>query len=155
MAFPAKRMVLSDVAPEAYRAMLRLDRESRQLGLEPALLELVRFRASLLNGCAFCLDMHAKDARAAGEDEGRLYLLGAWREATCYSDRERAALALTDAMTTLAGGDVSDETYDEAARHFTEPELAGLIWVVTVINAWNRIGVTTRMEPGHYEPAPA
>lgn len=152
MAFPAKRMVMQDIAPAAYQAMIRLDRESRQFGIEHGLLELVRFRASLLNGCAFCLDMHAKDARAGGEDESRLYLLGAWREAPCFTDRERAALALTDAMTTLAGGDVDDDTFAEAARQFTESEIAGLIWVITVINAWNRIGVTTRMEPGHYQP---
>jgi len=153
MGFPAKRMVLSDVAPDAYRAMLRLDGDARKLGVEQSLLELVRYRASLLNKCAFCIDMHAKDARAAGESEERLHLLAAWHEATCYTERERAALALTDAMTMLVTGDVGDEVYAQAQQHFTEPELAGLIWAITVINAWNRIGVTTRMEPGHYQPS--
>lgn len=143
---------MEELAPDFHRAMLRLDRESRQFGLEPGLLELVRYRASQLNGCAFCLDMHAKDARAAGESEERLYVMAAWREAPFFSPRERAALALTDAMTTLAGGDVDDDVYAGAAREFSPSEITGLIAVITVINAWNRIGVTTRMEPGHYQP---
>ena len=145
-------MDMQAVAPEFYRAMIRLDGESRKLGVEPSLLELVRYRASQLNGCAFCLDMHAKDARAGGESEERLYVMAAWREAPFFSPRERAALALTDAMTKLPGGDVDDDVYAEAAKEFSESELAGLIAAVTVINAWNRIGVTTRMEPGHYQP---
>lgn len=152
MGFPAKRMSLSESAPDAYRAMLRLDREARQFGVEASLLELVRYRASLLNGCAFCLDMHAKDARAAGEDEARLYLLGAWHEAPCFTERERVALALTDAMTRLPEGGVPDDVFDAARREFGDEQLAGLIWTITVINAWNRIGVTTQLEPGHYQP---
>ena len=152
MGYPAHRMDMQALAPDFYRAMLRLDRESRQFGVETSLLELVRYRASQLNGCAFCLDMHAKDARAAGESEERLYVMAAWREAPFFSARERAALALTDAMTQLAGGDVGDDVYADAANAFTEAELAGLIAAITVINAWNRIGVTTRMEPGHYQP---
>ena len=153
MGFPAHRMDMSALAPDFYRAMARLDRESRQFGLEPSLLELVRYRASQLNGCAFCLDMHAKDARAAGESEERLYVMAAWRDAPFFSDRERAALALTDAMTTLPGGDVGDDVWTEAAAQFSETELAGLVAAITVINAWNRIGVSTRMEPGHYQPS--
>ncbi len=147
------RIDLEQAAPTAYKAMLRLDAESHRLGLDPPLLELVKTRASQLNGCAYCLDMHTKDARAAGESEERLYLLSAWRESPLYTPRERAALALTEAVTLLADTGAPDAVYEEAAAQFPEPELAALIWAIVVINAWNRIGVTTRMEPGHYQPA--
>lgn len=152
--FSADRMDFGALAPRFYAAMVRLDHESRRAGPEPALLELVRYRASQLNGCAFCLDMHAKDARAAGECEERLYVLAAWRQAPFYSDRERAALALADAMTLLSGEGVPDDVYEQAAGEFSAEELAGLIATITVINAWNRIAVTTRMAPGHYQPQP-
>jgi AhpD family alkylhydroperoxidase len=135
-----------------YSALLNLEGEIRKLGLEPALLELVRYRASQINGCAFCLDMHSKDARAQGESEMRLYCLSAWREAPFYTPRERAALALTESMTSLPTSDVPDDVYAEAEKAFAPAELAGLIGAIATINAWNRIGVATRLEPGHYRP---
>jgi AhpD family alkylhydroperoxidase len=138
-------------APEVYKAMLRLDVAARQ-GVEPRLLELVKIRASQLNHCALCLDMHTKDALAAGESVERIVQLGAWEEsAHFYTEKELAALALTDAVTVLTDGFVTDEVYDHAAKHFEEAELAQLIAAITVINAWNRFGVSCRMAPGHYE----
>ncbi|MFI6566280.1 carboxymuconolactone decarboxylase family protein [Streptomyces sp. NPDC050534] len=148
-------------APEVYKAMLRLDAAARQ-GVDPRLLELVKIRASQLNHCAFCLDMHSKDALAAGESVERIIQLGAWEEsAHFYTEKELAALALTDAVTVLTGGTsqafgsgggfVPDDVYERAAKHFEEAELAQLIAAITVINAWNRFGVTCRMTPGHYE----
>ena len=138
-------------APEVYKAMVRLDAAARQ-GLDPKLLELVKIRASQLNHCAFCLDMHTKDALAAGESVERIVQLGAWEESKhFYTQKELAALALTEAVTVLTDGFVADEVYEHAAKHFEEPELAQLIAAITVINAWNRFGVTCRMAPGHYE----
>ena len=122
--------------------------------LPPALIELVLMRASQLNGCAYCLDMHSKDARAAGETEQRLYLLSAWREASCYSERERAALAWCEALTRLDGHDgVSDELYEQASAQFEENELVDLTLLVTMINSWNRINVAARTKAGSYRPS--
>ncbi|MGW2566608.1 carboxymuconolactone decarboxylase family protein [Streptomyces sp. NPDC001537] len=138
-------------APEVYKAMVRLDAAARR-GLDPKLLELVKIRASQLNHCAFCLDMHTKDALAAGESVERIIQLGAWEESKhFYTEKELAALELTEAVTVLTDGFVRDEVYEHAAKHFEEPELAQLIAAITVINAWNRFGVTCRMAPGHYE----
>ncbi|MEU3887619.1 carboxymuconolactone decarboxylase family protein [Streptomyces sp. NPDC029041] len=138
--------------PDVYRAMVRLDVAARQ-GLDPKLLELVKIRASQINGCAFCLDMHSKDALAAGESVERIIQLGAWEESRhFYTAKELAALELTEAVTVLTDGFVPDEVWDSAAQHFEEAELAQVIAVITVINAWNRFGVTCRMVPGHYEP---
>jgi AhpD family alkylhydroperoxidase len=146
------RIDLDDLAPEISRAMARLDAAAAR-GLERTLMDLVRARASQINGCAYCIDMHTKDARIAGETEQRLYALPAWREAPYFSEREQAALALTEAVTELTSGPVSDEVFDEAARHFTDPELAQLIGIIVAVNAWNRIGVTTRAwTPGSYQP---
>lgn len=128
--------------------MIALDAAAKK-GLEPALVELVKIRASQLNHCAFCIDMHIKDARRAGETEQRIYLLNAWEEATAfYSPEEQAALALTEAVTLLTEGFVPDAAYDRAAAHFGQAELAQLIALITTINAWNRFGVSTRMAPG-------
>jgi AhpD family alkylhydroperoxidase len=146
------RLDIRGIAPRTYATMSRLSGESHAFGLEPLLLELVKTRASQINGCAFCVDMHTKDARAAGEEEHRLHLLVAWREAETYSERERAALALTEAVTRLGEGGVPDEVYAAAAELFSAEELVGLIWAIVAINAWNRIAITTRMEPGHYQP---
>ncbi|MGK5533175.1 carboxymuconolactone decarboxylase family protein [Streptomyces sp. URMC 129] len=141
------RMDLSQAAPAVYRAMRTLDGAARQ-GLDTTLLELVKIRASQLNHCAFCIAMHTKDARAAGETEERLYLLNAWEEVPgAYTERERAALALTEAITLLTDGFVPDEVYERAAKHFPEKELAHLIGAIVTINAWNRIAVSTRMTP--------
>jgi len=143
----APRMDLKTLAPRVYKAMLALDAAAGD-GLEPPLKELVRIRASQLNGCVYCIDMHSTDARKGGESEQRIYALPAWREAPYYTARERAAFALTDAVTLLSETHVPRGVYDEAAAQFTEPELAQLISLILTINAWNRIAVTTRLEPG-------
>ena len=143
--FEEPRMNLRGQAPAAYQAMVAFD---NAIELDAALGELVKVRASILNGCAFCIDMHTRDARAAGETEQRLYAVAAWREAPFFSERERAALALTDAVTLITEGHVPREVYDAAAEYFDEPELAQLIWRITAINAWNRVAVATRMLPG-------
>jgi AhpD family alkylhydroperoxidase len=122
-------------------------------GLEIPLLELVKFRASQLNGCAYCLDMHSKDARAAGETEQRLYTLSAWRETPFFSERERAALAWTEAVTQIADGGVADEVYDSARSQFDEAELVRLTLAIIAINGWNRLAVPFRSVPGTYQPA--
>ncbi|MFC8424787.1 carboxymuconolactone decarboxylase family protein [Streptomyces sp. NPDC057236] len=139
-------------APEVYKAMIRLDSAARK-GLDAKLYELVKIRASQLNHCAFCLDMHTKDALAAGESVERIIQLGAWEESRhFYTEKELAAIELTEAVTVLTDGFVPDEVYERAAKRFEEPELAQLIAAITVINAWNRFGVTCRMTPGHYTP---
>jgi AhpD family alkylhydroperoxidase len=112
----------------------------------------VKLRASQINGCAYCLDMHTKDARAAGETEQRLYTLSAWRETPFFSERERAALAWTEAVTLITGG-VSDALYEETRKHFSEKELADLTWAIVAINGWNRISISSRAVPGSYKPA--
>jgi AhpD family alkylhydroperoxidase len=143
----APRMDLGRLAPRVYKAMLALDAAAGE-GLEPPLKELVRIRASLLNGCVYCIDMHTTDARKGGESEQRIYALPAWREAPYYTDRERAAFTLTDAVTLISETHVPRDVYDQAAAQFTEPELAQLISLILTINAWNRIAVTVRLEPG-------
>ena len=115
--------------------------------LDPRLRELVNLRASILNGCAYCIDLHTKNARRAGESERRLYAVAAWRDAPFFDDRERAALALADAVTLISEGGVPRGVWDEAGTHFGPDELAQLVWAITVINAWNRIAVATRMAP--------
>jgi AhpD family alkylhydroperoxidase len=133
--------------------MLHLQRVVDQCGLEFSLLELVKTRASQINGCAYCLDMHTKDARAAGETEQRLYLLNAWRESPFYSERERAALAWTEALTTIADShEVSDALYAEARAQFSDKELVDLSLAIIAINGWNRLAIPFRSEPGHYQP---
>jgi len=131
-------------SPEAFKAMLHTEAQVHRSGLEPTLLELVKTRASQLNGCAWCLDMHTRDARALGESEQRLYLLTAWRDAPCYSARERAALAWTEALTTLPAHGVPDELYAEARRHFDEKALVDLTLAIIAINGWNRMNVAFR-----------
>jgi AhpD family alkylhydroperoxidase len=149
---PAPRLDWAALAPDVFKAMIRLDAAAGQ-GLDPALRELVKIRASQLNRCALCVDMHSKDALAAGESVERIIQLSAWEEsAHFYTGRELAALALTEAVTVLTDGFVPDEVYERAAKHFEEAELAQLIASITVINAWNRFGVTCRMVPGHYRP---
>lgn len=133
-------------------AMFGLGRCLDQAGLEESLLELVRTRASQINGCAYCLDMHIKDARARGESEQRLYLLDAWRECPFYSERERAALRWTEAVTLIANDRVPDEVYEEVRKHFSDDELLGLTMAVVAINAYNRLNVALRTVPGTYEP---
>ncbi len=131
-------------APDAMKPMAALDAAIKNSGLEPSLVELVRTRASQINGCAYCIHMHTRDARAQGETEERLYLLAAWHESPLYTDRERAALAWTEAVTLMAATHVPDEAYAEARRHFTEPELVRLTMLIATINAWNRIAISFR-----------
>jgi AhpD family alkylhydroperoxidase len=145
---PAGRLQLAESAPRQLAAMSRL---SASTDLDQALDELIAIRASQINGCAFCIDMHWKDARAAGESEERLYSLDAWRESPLYSERERAALALCESVTLLVGSHVPDAVWDEAAAQLGD-ELAQVLFAITVINAWNRLMIATRAEPGHYQP---
>ncbi|KAA2267093.1 carboxymuconolactone decarboxylase family protein [Solihabitans fulvus] len=144
---PPVRLAVGELAPHINKAMGTLDAASRKTTLESSLLELVRARASQLNGCAYCVDTHSRDAREAGEHERRLYALPVWRETPFFTARERAALALTEAGTRLSDGPVSDEVFDAAAAQFNEKELAELIWTITVINAWNRLGAIARPWP--------
>lgn len=145
-AVPQTRIALPATTPEAYGAMVAFGQAAED-GLDPGIAALVKIRASQMNGCAFCVDMHTKGARTAGESEERLYVLPAWRGAPFFTDRERAALALTEAVTFLADDRVPDDVYAEAARTFDETELSHLLWTIAAINAWNRVGVATRMMP--------
>ncbi|HVA13473.1 MAG TPA: carboxymuconolactone decarboxylase family protein [Stellaceae bacterium] len=135
------------LAPGAYQALSAMQKYVGECGLEPALMELVKTRASQINGCAFCLAMHTRDARKAGESEQRLYLLDAWREAPLYSARERAALAWTEAVTLVANGHVPDSIFAEARREFSETELVNLTMAVIAINGWNRMAIAFRAQP--------
>ena len=147
------RMQWTQHAPDVYKAMARLDGAAAK-GIDPVLGELVKIRASQLNHCAFCLDMHTKDALAAGESVQRIVNLSAWEESQhFYTPKEIAAIELTEAVTVLTDGFVPDEVYAKAAKHFDETELAHLIAAIIAINAWNRFAVTTRMVPGHYTPS--
>ena len=135
------------------KAMYALEEPLRNSGLEPKLRELVKVRASQINGCAYCLDMHHKDARALGETEQRLYTLNAWREAPFYTDRERAALEWTEQLTLIAGRDVSDELYARMKEQFSDEELAKLTLAIVQINGWNRLAISMRAPAGSYQPA--
>jgi AhpD family alkylhydroperoxidase len=147
------RLEAQKAAPAAYQAMLGLEMFVRkQSKLEPALIQLVKMRASQINGCAYCIDMHSKDARAEGETEQRIYALSAWEETPFFTDRERAALALTEATTLVAEGHVPDTVYDKVKKSFSEEELVNLTLVIITINGWNRLAITFRMVPGEYQP---
>lgn len=139
-------------SPGAYKAMLGLEQYLHQCGIEESLLHLIKLRASQLNGCAYCIDMHWKDLRAIGEDEQRLYMLDAWREAPFYSDRERAALAWTEAVTLITDGHAPDSIYQEVRGQFSEKEIADLTFAIATINAWNRLSIASRALPGSYQP---
>ena len=147
-----QRIDFTETDPNAFKALLRLQACVNESGLERSLLELIKMRASQINGCAYCLDMHSKDARAQGETEQRLYLLDAWHEAPFYSDRERAALAWTEAVTRLEGP-VADDVYEAARSHFTEQELTSLTFAIVAINGWNRLSIAFRVPPGTSQPA--
>ncbi|MFI2616181.1 carboxymuconolactone decarboxylase family protein [Streptomyces sp. NPDC018584] len=145
------RLAWAQHAPEVFKAMIKLDAAARK-GLDPVIYELVKIRASQINRCALCLDMHTKDALAAGESVERIIQLSAWEESRhFYTAKEVAAIELTDAVTVLTDGFVPDEVYERAAQHFDEAELTQLIAAIAVINAWNRFGVSTRQVPGHYK----
>jgi AhpD family alkylhydroperoxidase len=147
------RIEYDKVAPDAIKAMWGLESYVRRCGLEPALLELVKLRASQINGCAYCIDMHTKDARAHGETEQRLYALGAWRETPFFNDRERAALAWAEAVTEVADTHVPNDIFESARRHFSDKELIDLTLAVAAINSWNRLAISFRKVPGTYQPA--
>lgn len=138
-------------APDALHSLYALEQFIRKSGLETKLLELVRMRASQLNECAYCLDMHSKDARAEGETEQRLYALNAWRETPFYSERERAALEWTEAVTLVSQGQVPDEVFERVRKRFSETELVNLTLAVTMINTWNRLAISFRAVPGTYQ----
>ena len=141
------------VAPQAVQALWTVERYARGCTLEPMLLELVKLRASMINGCAYCVDMHSKDARALGESEQRLYALSVWREAPFFTPAERAALAWTEAVTEVSAGHASDEVYRLAREHFDERKLVDLTMVIVAINSWNRLAIAFRAIAGTYEPA--
>jgi AhpD family alkylhydroperoxidase len=142
-------------APEALKAMLGLQKYILQSGLEPRLVKLVELRASLLNGCAYCVDMHTKDSRVLGESEQRLYAVPVWRETPFFSERERAALAWTEAVTDVGRTGVPDSAYDDVRAWFSEAETVELTMVIVTINGWNRLSVSFRAEPGSYQPRTA
>ncbi len=140
-------------AQEAQKAMFALEKYITECGLDHGLIHLMKMRASQINGCAFCIDMHSKDARALGESEQRLYELDAWRETPFYTDKERAALAWTEAITLVCETHVPDSVYEEVRKYFNEKEIVDLTFVATTINAWNRLAIALRAVPGHYRPA--
>jgi AhpD family alkylhydroperoxidase len=146
-----ERIHYAKVSPLAYHAMLGLEKYLHDCGLEEGLLHLIKMRASQINGCAYCIDMHSKDLRALGETEQRIYSLDAWAECPYYSDRERAALAWTDAVTRVSETHVPDEIYDEVKKQFNEKELADLTFAIATINAWNRLAISGRTTPGTYQ----
>jgi AhpD family alkylhydroperoxidase len=131
-------------APETMKAMMALESQIQSSGLEQSLMELVKTRASQINGCAFCIDMHTKDARKRGETEQRLYLLNAWRESPCYTERERAALAWTEAVTLISETHAPDDVYNEVRAHFSEAETVNLTVLIGAINTWNRLSISFR-----------
>lgn len=145
------RLNYSEAALEAIKGMLELEKFIASSELEQSLYELVKTRASQINGCAYCLDMHTKDARKAGETEQRLYALSAWRETSFYTDRERAALAWTESLTLISENDVPDALYEAESKYFNEKELVALTMAIVAINGWNRLAISFRHVPGSYE----
>ena len=146
-----RKLDYSKVLPKGMKAMNDLDSYSQNCGLEPSLLDLIKLRASQINNCAYCIDMHSKDARTGGETEQRLYSLSIWRETPYYTDRERAALAFTEAVTLIAERRVPDDVYKQAQQHFSEEELVKLMLGIVTINAWNRFTIFGDL-PGSYQP---
>lgn len=150
------RLNMASLSPDAYRDQGAFSRAAGEMfiasGLSQALLELIRIRVSQINGCAFCLDMHTKDARYAGEREDRIYLLSAWRETPFYDPTERAALALAEAVTLVSADQVPDQLWAEAAAVLSEPQLAAVVVATAAINTWNRLAISSRSTPGTYQP---
>lgn len=145
------RMEIGKVETAAYEAMLGLEKYIRSSGLDKKTNELIKIRASQINGCAFCIDMHTKDARKLGETEQRIYALNAWRETPFFTPEERAVLALTEEVTLVSKNHVPDDVYEEAKRYYNDQQLAQIIMAIVTINSWNRIAISTRMVPGSYE----
>ena len=153
------RLDLERLTPHIYRRMVALELAASQAsaaaGIDPALYQLMKIRASQINGCAFCLDMHTKDARAGGDNEQRLYTVSVWREMSLFTDPERAALALTEEVTLISGGGVSETVWQQARTQFNEQQLSALIWAIVAINSWNRMAISTGSpEPGSYQLRP-
>lgn len=148
------RIEYAKVAPNAMSAMRGLEQYVRQSGLDPSLLELVKLRASQINGCAYCIDMHTKDARVRGESEQRLYAVAVWRETPFFTERERAALAWTQAVTQVSWQHVPEDVYQLARQHFDGKELVDLTMAIIAINGWNRLAISFRTVPGTYQPVP-
>jgi AhpD family alkylhydroperoxidase len=146
-----QRMNAFEINPKAFKPLFGIGGYLAKCSIERSLLDLVYFRVSQINGCAYCLDMHAKDLRSSGESEQRLYVLDAWREAPFYSDRERAALAWAEAVTRITGGDVPDEVYEKVSQQFSEEELVDLTLAVNTINVWNRFNIAFRTTAGSYQ----
>ncbi|HEY7009332.1 MAG TPA: carboxymuconolactone decarboxylase family protein [Jatrophihabitantaceae bacterium] len=144
---PSVRIAVEKLSPEASRALNALDKVVRKTAIEPGLLDLIRLRVSQINGCAYCVDAHSRDALAAGETERRVFAIPVWHDTPFFTPRERAALELAEAMTRLADNPVTDDVVARAADHFPPSELSELMWVITVINAWNRLGATARPWP--------
>lgn len=147
-----ERLDYAKVAPNALKAMLELEKYMAASGLERTLYELVKTRASQINGCAYCIDMHTKDARKAGETEQRLYALNAWRETPFFTERERAGLEWTECLTLISENDIPDTLYDSVRKHFDEKEIVALSMAIVAINGWNRLAIGFRMVPGSYNP---
>lgn len=151
----SQRLNYAQTAPQSYKTMLDFSNYTKTSTLEPLLKELVKIRASQINGCAFCLDMHTKDARALGETEDRIYMLNAWRESSLYNARERAALAWTETLTNLSQSHAPEELYREVRTYFNEKETVDLTHAIAAINSWNRFMVAFRVPSGNYQPKPA
>ena len=147
-----QRLNYAKIAPDALKGMLELESYVAASGLERSLYELVKTRASQINGCAYCLDMHTKDARKAGETEQRLYAFNAWKETPFYTERERAGLEWTESLTLISENDVPDSLYDSVSKHFNEKEMVALTMAIVAINGWNRLAISFRTVPGTYEP---
>ena len=145
------RLNAAKAGPAAYHAMLGLEQYVKQSGLEQSLIELIKLRASYMNGCAYCIDMHSKDALAEGETVQRIVSVPVWRETPFYTERERAALAWTEAVTDLHPDHVSDDVYRETNKHFTDEEMVKLTMAIVTINGWNRLAIAFRQEPGSYQ----
>ena len=149
------RLDYTKASPEAFKAMVQMEGVVRRSGIDPKLLELMKIRASQLNGCAYCIDMHTKDARFKGEKEQRIYALDAWRETPFFTEKERTALAWTEALTNIQAGHAPDAIYDGLSKNFSDGEIVNLTLAITTINAWNRIAIGFRLVPGSYQPNPA
>lgn len=147
-----QRLNYQQIAPKSLKGMYEIEKYVANTELEDSLVQLVKLRASQINDCAYCIDMHTKDARQSGETEQRLYALGAWRESPFYSGRERAALRWTEALTRISENNVSDELYESTRKHFAEAELIALTMAIIAINGWNRLAIGFRNIPGSYKP---
>jgi AhpD family alkylhydroperoxidase len=147
------RIAYNKYSPNALHAMFALEKHLKSSAIEEKLLHLVKLRASQINGCAYCIDMHSKDARSAGDTEQRLYALNAWRETPFFTARECAALAWTEALTLVSQNHAPDDLYDSTRKEFTEQELVDLTYAIATINAWNRLAIAMRAVPGEYQPA--